>query len=71
MPYISEEERAELDSKIYDLSQAILNIQSGLVNPRDFSHFLGRWIGCKLDVQVSSDGCKLVVNVNVKVKVLV
>lgn len=42
MPYISEEERLELDSKIWELSQAILDPKTALVNPDDFSHFLGR-----------------------------
>ena len=46
MPYISEEERAELDSKIWELSQAILDPKTAIVNPNDFSHFLGRLNYC-------------------------
>lgn len=46
MPYISEEERAELDGKIWELSQAILDPKTAIVNPNDFSHFLGRLNYC-------------------------
>lgn len=42
MPYISEEERLELDTQIWVLTQAILNTETGLVNKDDFSHFVGR-----------------------------
>lgn len=42
MPYISEEERLELDTQIGVLTQAILNTETGLVNKDDFSHFVGR-----------------------------
>ena len=46
MPYISEEERNELDIKIWELSQAIVNTNTALVNRDDFSHFLGRLNYC-------------------------
>lgn len=42
MPYISEEERLELDGKIWELSEAILNTKTAIVDRDDFSHFLGR-----------------------------
>ena len=41
MPYISEEERENLDSAIDQLTLAIKNINS-LDNPNDFSVYLGR-----------------------------
>lgn len=46
MPYISEEERLELDNKIWELSEAILNTKTAIVNRDDFSHFLGRLNYC-------------------------
>lgn len=42
MPYISEEEREELDSAILGIVCAIRNIKSSLDNPNDFSIYLGR-----------------------------
>ena len=42
MPYISEEEREELDNAILGMVCAIRNIKTNLDNPHDFSTFLGR-----------------------------
>jgi hypothetical protein len=42
MPYISEEERQELDSGISIIVGNILNTKVSLSNPHDFSNFLGR-----------------------------
>lgn len=42
MPYINEEERAELDEAILNLANCIRNTKIGLNNPHDFSNYLGR-----------------------------
>ena len=42
MPYIKEEERAELDGSIDQLIKTIHNIKHSLDNPHDFSIYLGR-----------------------------
>jgi len=42
MPYINEEERAELDFAIDIMVDNILNNKTSLDNPNDFSNFLGR-----------------------------
>lgn len=42
MPYISEEERTELDSQIDNMILAIRNNKTNLNNPHDFSNYLGR-----------------------------
>jgi hypothetical protein len=42
MPYINEDERLELDEAIKKLAEAILDNQTGLNNPHDFSNYLGR-----------------------------
>ncbi len=42
MPYISEEERTELDSQIHNMILAIRNNKTNLNNPHDFSNYLGR-----------------------------
>lgn len=42
MPYIDEEERKELDFAIDIMVDNILDNKTGLNNPNDFSHFLGR-----------------------------
>jgi hypothetical protein len=55
MPYISEEDRMELDDKIQELSKAIINTKvSFSANPFDFSNYLGRINYCfsRIIVQV-------------------
>lgn len=42
MPYISEEEREELDESIEIMAKAIKDFKTALVNPHNFAHFLGR-----------------------------
>jgi hypothetical protein len=42
MPYISEEEREELDEAISNLVHRIRDKKTGLDNPHDFSNYLGR-----------------------------
>ena len=42
MPYISEEERQELDDCIDQMIKCISNTKAHLNNPNDFSNFLGR-----------------------------
>ena len=42
MPYISEEERLELDRCIDQMIKCISNTKANLNNPNDFSNFLGR-----------------------------
>ena len=42
MPYISEEERQELDNSISIMIDNIINTKCGLLNPHDCSNFLGR-----------------------------
>ena len=42
MPYISEEERLELDNAIDQMVDSIKNTQCNLNNPNDFSNYLGR-----------------------------
>lgn len=42
MPYINEEERAELDYAIDQMVDAIRNSKCSLFNPHDFSNYLGR-----------------------------
>lgn len=42
MPYINEDERIELDNAIENLYKNIVNIKTDLVNPNDFSRYLGR-----------------------------
>ena len=42
MPYIDEEERLELDACINNLTKCILENNTNLNNPNDFSNFLGR-----------------------------
>ena len=42
MPYISEEERTELDSQIDNMILAIRNNKTNLNNPHDFSNQYGR-----------------------------
>lgn len=42
MPYIDEEERADLDNAIINLTNCIRDKKSGLDNPHDFSNYLGR-----------------------------
>lgn len=42
MPYISQEERAELDNHISSLVIAIKNTKTNLNNPNDFKNNLGR-----------------------------
>lgn len=42
MPYISEDERLELDSAIENMVKSIRDIKTHLANPHDFSSYLGR-----------------------------
>ena len=42
MPYISEEEREELDESIEIMAKAIKDFKAALVDPHNFAHFLGR-----------------------------
>lgn len=42
MPYISEEERQELDDCIDQMIKCISSTKANLNNPNDFSNFLGR-----------------------------
>lgn len=42
MPYVSEEDRAELDDCIDQLTGCIRDIKHSLNNPHDFSIYLGR-----------------------------
>lgn len=42
MPYINEEERAELDEVIEIIAKAIKDNKTSLVNPNNFANFLGR-----------------------------
>jgi hypothetical protein len=42
MPYISEQERLELDNAVDVMISAIRDIRTGLYNPHDFSNYLGR-----------------------------
>lgn len=42
MPYITEEEREELDSAIDSMVDAIKNTKVSLVNPNNLVNFLGR-----------------------------
>jgi hypothetical protein len=42
MPYINEEERIELDEAIEIMAKAIKDHKATLVNPSNFSNFLGR-----------------------------
>lgn len=42
MPYINEDERLELDEAVKTLAEAILDNQTSLNNPHDFSNYLGR-----------------------------
>jgi hypothetical protein len=42
MPYIDEEQRNELDECINHLTKCIVDTKVGLMNPSDFSNFLGR-----------------------------
>jgi hypothetical protein len=42
MPYITEEERLELDHAIETMGEAIKNYKTALVNPHNFANFLGR-----------------------------
>lgn len=46
MPYISEEERDELDRSIAVLINNINQITNGVDNPEDFSNYLGRLNYC-------------------------
>jgi hypothetical protein len=42
MPYIDEEQRRELDEAIEIIAQAIKEPKTVLIDPNNFSHFLGR-----------------------------
>ena len=42
MPYITEEERLELDNAIEVMTKAIKEYKTALVNPHNFGNFLGR-----------------------------
>ena len=42
MPYISEEEREELDEAVEIMAKAIKEFKTATVNPHNFAHFLGR-----------------------------
>ena len=42
MPYITEEEREELNQSIEIMAKSIKDYKTALVNPRNFAHFLGR-----------------------------
>ena len=42
MPYITEEERLELDDAIETMAKAIKEHKTALVNPHNFANFLGR-----------------------------
>lgn len=42
MPYISEEERKELDEAIYHMVESIRNSKCSLYNPHEFANYLGR-----------------------------
>jgi hypothetical protein len=42
MPYITEEEREELDNVINEMVEAIKNTKTSLTNPNNLANFLGR-----------------------------
>jgi aromatic ring-opening dioxygenase LigB subunit len=42
MPYITEEEREELNQAIEIMAKSIKDYKTGLVNPHNFANFLGR-----------------------------